>query len=266
MNRSQLRMRVIDNATANSTHSKVHVLYTRRDKNLSFASGRGARVLREEWDYFYQEVSMLNSPDLQVSDEDFPDPKTESITIKQELYTEFCRVLPNKAIKPSSIKLTFHEIQLSGEDQHRGIITTGYLERFDKWMISLILNSAKLWFLECPIINSESMITTKEITDLFETELRNIAKDDKWNEGGREFFEKKIDFFVSRNLQIECCLPAFPCKSSNKNKVRGTLPDQGELLALGNLREFALRVRSIYKPGLKMVIVSDGHVFSDLSK
>ncbi|KAJ5107931.1 hypothetical protein N7456_004606 [Penicillium angulare] len=59
------------------------------------------------------------------------------------------------------------------------------------------------------------------------------------------------------------CLPAFPCKSSNLEKVAGVLPDRGEELALRRLYSVLRQIESIYEPGAKLCIISDGHVFSD---
>ncbi|RAH49993.1 isocyanide synthase family protein [Aspergillus brunneoviolaceus CBS 621.78] len=59
------------------------------------------------------------------------------------------------------------------------------------------------------------------------------------------------------------CLPAFPCKSSNLNKVGGVGPDRGEELALRRLHEVLGRMQEIYVPGAYLCIISDGHVFSD---
>ena len=70
---------------------------------------------------------------------------------------------------------------------------------------------------------------------------------------------------MSRNLRLELCLPAFPCKSSNLRKVLGVVPDKGEELALRRLHEFVRLVKEIYDPGARVLIVSDGHVFSDCS-
>jgi pyoverdine/dityrosine biosynthesis protein Dit1 len=44
--------------------------------------------------------------------------------------------------------------------------------------------------------------------------------------------------FVRRGARVEFCLPAFPCKSSNPEKVVAVVPDRGEQLALENLHSF----------------------------
>jgi pyoverdine/dityrosine biosynthesis protein Dit1 len=104
------------------------------------------------------------------------------------------------------------------------------------------------------------------ITDLFDRTLRHVAKQDQWLVSGRDHFLQKVERFVSRNVPIELCLPAFPCKSSNLDKVSGTLPDRGERIALETLHAFVCAVQKIHDPGSLLWIISDGHVFSDCSK
>jgi hypothetical protein len=106
----------------------------------------------------------------------------------------------------------------------------------------------------------------ERITSLFDTELRYHALNDQWEDQGREHFASKARFFVSHNLQLQFCLPAFPCKSSNPDKVLGVYPDKGEEIALRRLHGFVQKIERIYPPGAKILIVSDGHVFSDCSK
>jgi pyoverdine/dityrosine biosynthesis protein Dit1 len=103
-----------------------------------------------------------------------------------------------------------------------------------------------------------------QVTSLFDSRLRSVAPDeDKWEMEGREFFLGKIEFFVLRGIPIECCLPAFPCKSSNRDKVASRSPDGAEFEALANLFWFCHEVEQLYKPGCRITVVSDGHVFSD---
>ncbi|MFI9048557.1 L-tyrosine/L-tryptophan isonitrile synthase family protein [Streptomyces sp. NPDC053427] len=59
-------------------------------------------------------------------------------------------------------------------------------------------------------------------------------------------------------------LPGFPCKSPNPAKVLGHLPDEGERLALRFLDGLCARIAAVHPPGARVVICSDGHLFSDL--
>jgi L-tyrosine isonitrile synthase len=72
-----------------------------------------------------------------------------------------------------------------------------------------------------------------------------------------------LDFLLG-DEPIEFALPAFPCKSPNLNKVAGTLPDEGELLALRTLQRLCDEVAGVYTPGARLTICSDGHVFADI--
>ena len=59
-------------------------------------------------------------------------------------------------------------------------------------------------------------------------------------------------------------LPAFPAKSSNRNKTHGPLPDFGELLALKRLQKMCEEISRVYPAGAEVIICSDGRVFNDL--
>lgn len=63
---------------------------------------------------------------------------------------------------------------------------------------------------------------------------------------------------------ITLVLPAFPGKSPNPAKVLGTRPDMGERLALSFLNELCERIRRRYAPGARIILCSDGRVFSDV--
>ncbi|WP_425356874.1 L-tyrosine/L-tryptophan isonitrile synthase family protein [Streptomyces inhibens] len=69
---------------------------------------------------------------------------------------------------------------------------------------------------------------------------------------------------VAAGEPILFTLPGFPCKSPNPAKVLGHLPDEGERLALRFLDALCARIAAVYPPGARVVICSDGHVFSDL--
>lgn len=69
---------------------------------------------------------------------------------------------------------------------------------------------------------------------------------------------------IERNQPIHFIIPAFPAKSSNREKTLGPLPDLGERLGLSLLQDLCNRIREIYAPGARVTICSDGRVFSDL--
>ncbi|MFG2492459.1 L-tyrosine/L-tryptophan isonitrile synthase family protein [Streptomyces caniferus] len=69
---------------------------------------------------------------------------------------------------------------------------------------------------------------------------------------------------VAAGEPLVLTLPGFPCKSPNPAKVLGHLPDEGERLALRFLDALCARIEAVHPPGARVVICSDGHVFSDL--
>lgn len=74
----------------------------------------------------------------------------------------------------------------------------------------------------------------------------------------------KIVAKIEQQQPITFVLPAFPGKSPNLAKVLGTLPDMAERLALEFLQQLCERIGRIYEPGAKVILASDGRVFSDL--
>ncbi len=74
----------------------------------------------------------------------------------------------------------------------------------------------------------------------------------------------KIVANVVANEPVTFILPAFPGKSPNLAKVLGVLPDMGELRALEFLQQLCERIGRIYEPGARVILASDGRVFSDV--
>lgn len=59
-------------------------------------------------------------------------------------------------------------------------------------------------------------------------------------------------------------LPAFPAKSPSPAKTAGVMPDLGEVVALKRLNDVCEKITSLYSPGARILICSDGRVFSDV--
>ena len=74
----------------------------------------------------------------------------------------------------------------------------------------------------------------------------------------------KIISAVRGNKPVTFVLPAFPGKSPNLEKVLGTLPDHAERLSLNFLGTLCQRIKKYYSPGIKIILCSDGRVFSDV--
>ena len=170
------------------------------------------------------------------------------------------------------MNLCFSEVQRPGEQQVVGVVLEDPIgsetnEEFLAWFTYFLLHGTRLESAGVPQITDCSKSISRAVTRIFEDTIRNIASDDLWGSGGgRELFEQQAHWFVAHNVQIEFCLPAFPCKSSNPRKVAGLRPDKGEEMALWRLNNFVKEIEQVYKPGAKVLIVSDGHVFSDCSK
>lgn len=100
--------------------------------------------------------------------------------------------------------------------------------------------------------------TVLQILDIV-SELQNTAQN-----LSAGVHHRKISEAVSAGRPIQMILPAFPAKSSNRQKTLGILPDFGEVLALKRLNELCETIAQIYEPGARLVVCSDGRVFSDL--
>ena len=74
----------------------------------------------------------------------------------------------------------------------------------------------------------------------------------------------KIVAAVESRQPITLVLPAFPGKSPNLAKVLGVLPDLAERRSLEFLQRLCERVGAFYAPGAKVILCSDGRVFSDV--
>lgn len=74
----------------------------------------------------------------------------------------------------------------------------------------------------------------------------------------------KVIRAINAQKPIEFVLPAFPGKSPNPSKVLGVMPDMAEKQALIFLNNLCKQIQAIYEPGAKVVICSDGRVFSDV--
>lgn len=75
---------------------------------------------------------------------------------------------------------------------------------------------------------------------------------------------QKIRRKMDRRRELVFILPAFPAKSSNRDKTAGAAPDLGEYLGLRNLDAMCAEIAAVYAPGARVVICSDGRVFNDI--
>ncbi|PVH14482.1 uncharacterized protein CXQ87_002623 [Candidozyma duobushaemuli] len=143
-----------------------------------------------------------------------------------------------------------------------GVVTEHFNpSHFDLWFISTVLKNGSIEH-KGKASETKGVEAARAVTELFEHKLRNVARVDRWSEGKSDF-ERNVLFFTSRNAPILSVLPAFPCKSSNYDKVASCFPDMGEELAIRRIIDFVTAVQDVYPPGMKFYLVSDGHVFSD---
>lgn len=75
---------------------------------------------------------------------------------------------------------------------------------------------------------------------------------------------ERVARFVASGTPIEFVLPAFPGKSPNRAKVLGAAPDMAERLSLEFLKQLCDRIRAVHPPGARIIICSDGRVFTDV--
>jgi pyoverdine/dityrosine biosynthesis protein Dit1 len=74
----------------------------------------------------------------------------------------------------------------------------------------------------------------------------------------------KIMESIELGEPVSFVLPAFPGKSPNPEKVLGALPDFAERLSLLFLASLCRKVKHYYAPGIRILLCSDGRVFSDV--
>lgn len=175
-------------------------------------------------------------------------------------------------LSPPSQLVNIHEFRLPHPSTIVGIAlrpaSTGLsISYFEEFFCYLLLQQiARLSKALVDNQTIEDVSVAQQVVDLCNDELLIHPSNSQWETVGRDYFLQRICFFTSRGLAIEMCLPAFPCKSSNLDKVSGVLPDRGEELALRRLYSVSRKIKLIYEPGVRICIVSDGHVFSDCSE
>lgn len=242
-----------------SIHNQILAIYTTDfDHNLTTIKGACADIIESQWNAEIQ--SQFTSGEAVVDDFDVSE---RIIQLSQAAISGIKDSKISSYLEISEPVIKLCEIQLPDEDQVRGLVIADLNDTpFGKWFKAHVLRYSKVWYGE--VQGSEDINDhTKIVTEIFDKEFRNITLDDKWEDIGREKFEKAVNFYTSRYLKIEACLPAFPAKSTNTNKVGGILPDKGEELALQRLADIVSLVTKVYPPGIKIWIISDGHVFSD---
>lgn len=75
---------------------------------------------------------------------------------------------------------------------------------------------------------------------------------------------RKMEELMQKEKELIFILPAFPAKSPSPQKTSGIQPDMGEVVALMELNELCENISRVYAPGARLLICSDGRVFSDV--
>lgn len=73
----------------------------------------------------------------------------------------------------------------------------------------------------------------------------------------KDYWIKKINFFVSKNKTLHFVILGFPFKIPVLLKTNRTLPDMGELLSLKRLYDIAQLIKTFYKKGAKITIITE---------
>lgn len=111
-------------------------------------------------------------------------------------------------------------------------------------------------------------IETLTHESVFTTAVRSILELSGKTVEGREIrgipIIRSVVQKMNRNESLVFILPAFPAKSPSPLKTSGILPDLGEVLALKKLQEMCEEISGVYAPGARVIICSDGRVFSDV--
>ncbi|KAF2138219.1 uncharacterized protein K452DRAFT_361306 [Aplosporella prunicola CBS 121167] len=165
---------------------------------------------------------------------------------------------------PESSITDLSALSLDNDDDHH------QTETFESWALLFFLLETRLQPFPAATTSTptseaaQAQSTAAHIATIFSTTLRNTAALDQWaTGGGRAFFTSRVQGFVAANQPIELCLPAFPCKSPNPDKVGGRIPDRAERIALDAVQGFLEAVAEVYEPGCTFWLISDGHVFAN---
>ena len=106
---------------------------------------------------------------------------------------------------------------------------------------------------------------TSQILSAFEGFRMAPTPIDQYESVGKPILADRIDKFVSTKHPIEFVMLGFPFKSTNdRDKVIGKLPDFGEQLTVENFGRFNDVIKSVYEPGIRISMASDGYVFNDI--
>lgn len=253
-----------------SSYEKILCLYTlsldslnsTQVKPLSYVDKQTSTIGKEFNDFYINSFRKYATPMENKFTE--LEPALKLYTISGDKATPFTHLDPD-------IDIMVLELKKPNENQIRGMVCTIEDDNvkdhdFFDWFSYHLLEVAKI-DAHLKMDKSVDILINDyhlQIANYFNENLKNFHKSDMWDEEGSFHFMNRLKYFTKRMLPVEAILPAFPCKSTNLQKVAGDKPDRGEVLALRTLIQFCKDIKSkVYPPGFKVWIVSDGHVFSD---
>lgn len=109
------------------------------------------------------------------------------------------------------------------------------------------------------------MNTIEQVLKVFQGFRAEPTAIDQYEQKGKAILAEKMNQYIASGDPIEFRMLGFPFKSRNtRDKVIGTLPDLAEQLTLDHFVEFNKKVKQVYAPGVKMILVSDGLIFNDV--
>lgn len=253
-----------------SSYEKILCLYTipnqdffdRKITPLSYVD-KQTSIIGKEFNDFYVNNFLKFATPIENKFSKF-EPNLKIYSLDGEKATPFTNLDPD-------IDVMILELKKPNENQIRGVVCTIEDDNvqdhdFFDWFCYHLLDVSKLDAHDSKY-GSIKISPNKyhlQIAEYFNENLKNFHKDDMWDHEGSFHFINKLKYFTNKMLPVQAILPAFPCKSTNLQKVAGYKPDRGEVLALRTLIQFCKDIKNnIYPPGFKIWIVSDGHVFSD---
>ncbi len=107
------------------------------------------------------------------------------------------------------------------------------------------------------------MQTARTINQLLESRGNYLPDLDVSSEHGARR-ARQAHAFIASGKPIEMVILGFPAKSPNRQKTFSEHADLGEVEGLRTLQRLADDIRTVYSPGAKIHVCSDGHIFADL--
>lgn len=109
------------------------------------------------------------------------------------------------------------------------------------------------------------MNQTELILNAFEGFRMTPLAIDQYDAVGKQKLRERISPFVTANQPIKFSMMGLPFKSPNtRDKVLGVLPDMAEQATMENFKAFNDAISSVYAPGIKLSMISDGLAFNNV--